>query len=390
MDNQTFLEVAQSFKNVSNFCFKITVGKNNKALSFVISINPAEFTHIVGLDHIPTVQTLVRNKNSLKRAALESILSGKLKYSDFTTEDRNILESPINKTFNPQSQQCYTINNRIERLKNIGSILSEAYKGDFYKWKKPNTPIKTPDGKYRQVDINADYLLTIPTGNSNEKMYFFMYCDRYNKDKTSIHLKIFSAFQDGVELYIGQERPYKILTEDKINLKTKQTENLYVHPNYTSTRDTQNNINIVKFSALSDGIGNTAVLTAPRFSFGQALANLLNKWADKIQEGIENRRRELQSAKEEIAELKQAISERDEQLAQKDEQLNAKDDEIAVLHKQNTALTVEMCEQRKLIQAANPPKTLSQKFDEARKKCRERNAQNPHRRNPPNQNRHKR
>ena len=148
----------------------------------------------------------------------------------------------------------------------------------------------------------------------------------------------------------------------------------------------QNNVNIVSFSRID---GSSDVLTAPRFSFGQALANLINKWADKIQEGIENRRRELQSAKEEITELKQAISERDEQLTQKDEQLNAKDDEIAVLHKQNTALTVEMYDQRKLIQAANPPKTLSQKIEEAKRKSHDRNAANP-RPNLPNQNRHKR
>lgn len=145
------------------------------------------------------------------------------------------------------------------------------------------------------------------------------------------------------------------------------------------------NVNIVSFSRID---GNSDVLSVPRFSFGQALANLINKWADKIQEGIDNRRRELQSAKEEISELKRALSKRDEQLAQKDEQLSAKDDEIAVLYKQNTDLTKELYEQKKLIRAAHPHKTLSQKIEEAKKKSREQNAANS-RSNPPNQTHHK-
>lgn len=153
----------------------------------------------------------------------------------------------------------------------------------------------------------------------------------------------------------------------------------------------QNNVNIVSFSRI-DGTSN--VLAAPRFSIRQALANLINSWAEKIKEGIRKHRRELHSAKKENSELKRTLSERDEQLVQKDEQLaqkdaqlNAKDDEIAALKKQNAALTVEMYEQNKLIREAFPPKTFSQKMEEAKNKCRERNAENQSRSQPSTRNR---
>lgn len=115
--------------------------------------------------------------------------------------------------------------------------------------------------------------------------------------------------------------------------------------------------------------GGSAVLNPPRFSFGQSLANLINKWADKIGEGIERRKRELQIARQENDELKKELTDRDEQLAQKDEI-------IKELHAEKKDLTLEFIEQKRIFREATR-KTLDEKFAGAKQRCRDRKTEKP-------------
>lgn len=370
MNDQSLIDVANAFLALSDYRFNITVRRGQKELDFSVSASVGDATHICGLDHIPYIKSLCGNKIKSKSSILKKIADGTLKYSSFPISDQNDFTCDIPKTFNPLTKKPYTLENRIETLKNLMTFLDNAYKGNFYDWKDSFQGIATPDKKTRYLGIKADYMLEIPTGNFNEKLYIFLYCDQNNPN----HLKIYSAFADGVNLSEHQERPYEIISEERVNTKMKQTTHLYTRPGFGNPDVMKMTFNTPSVGQNSLNSNGAAILTAPRFTFGQALTNLINKWAEKIGEGIERRRRELKSAKEEIVELKQALSERDEQLAQKEEQLNAKDNEIVGLKKQNAALMVDLTEKNRLIRAANPIKTLSQKMNDATKRSRDKNA----------------
>lgn len=248
-------------------------------------------THICGLDHIPYINSLCGNNIKSKSSILKKIADGTLKYSSFPVSDQDSFTSEIPKTFNPLSQKPYTLEDRIKTLIDLVPLLENAYKGKFFDWKVNYQGIKTPDNKYRNVGISADYMLAIPTGIANENLYIFMYCDRNNPN----HLRIHSAFPDGVDLSQGQERPYTILSEEKVNTKTKQTTQLYTHPSSGSPNTGSPNVMKMTFNSPStdqlDLNGNgTAVLTAPRQTFGQAISSFVKGIADKVKERIERRR----------------------------------------------------------------------------------------------------
>lgn len=365
----TIYDAAVKFQELMEFEYNIVLGYRGKSVEVPIRFDENDFHHLCGLHKLTDLQYISSAKN--KPALFKEIL------------DKKITDSVLKQSSYYLSDEVYDRINRVNELPTLLNSLSDKTTS-LYKFNK-----NANSGS----NIPGNYLIRGQT-NDQKTVYFVLLNDSVDPNKY-FGISIFSRdlsdkkqrdFADGhtpnTLLYVSKTP----LTADKQLDKEKEIV-LYQRPSYAAPNNS--NIKIVKFTPITSVIGDTAALAVPRPSFGQALVNLINKWADRIQEGIENRRRELKSAKREIYELKQALSERDEQLAQKDEQLNAKDDEIAVLHKQNTALTVEMYEQRKLIQAANPPKTLSQKIEEAKRKSHDRNAANP-RPNLPNQNRHKR
>lgn len=369
MSNNIF-EAAVEFQRLMNYEYMLVFGYKGKSAEIPLRFDKYNFYHLCGLHKLVDIFDSNQNQGEVFQNIMRGIIT-----DNYLSKSKHYIEKGVE--------------DRINRVADLANLLNQklcqSREAEVYKYNRNANPESTINGdfliKCTAQDKRTVYLI-LREDSSNQGKYFGL--SVFSRDLSDKKQRDFAAGHTPNTLLYVSKTP---LTADKQLDKEKEIV-IYQRPSYAAPNNS--NIKIVKFTPITSVIGDTAALAVPRPSFGQALVNLINKWADRIQEGIENRRRELQSAKEEIAELKQALSERDEQLAQKDEQLNAKDDEIAVLHKQNTALTVEMYEQRKLIQAANPPKTLSQKLDEARKKCRERNVQNPHRRNPPNQNRHKR
>lgn len=353
-------KAAIEFKTLMGYEYKFVIGFKGKSTEIALRFDEHNFHHLCGLHKLRDILEPNINRVFL----FNEILNGSI-------SDKKLSRSKF--------YVCEGVGSRIRCVTELPKLLENVEQ--VYKYNNRANPISK---------IKGDVLFKW-SANDERNIYFVMKSNIY-MDGKFLGLSIFSNDKSEKDFAAGHTPNTLLyvsktpLTADKQLDKEKEIV-LYQRPSYAAPNNS--NIKIVKFTPITSVIGDTAALAVPRPSFGQALVNLINKWSDRIQEGIENRRRELKSAKREIYELKQALSERDEQLAQKDEQLNAKDDEIAVLHKQNTALTVEMYEQRKLIQAANPPKTLSQKIEEAKRKSHDRNAANP-RPNLPNQNRHKR
>lgn len=162
---------------------------------------------------------------------------GDYKVSDLTATDSLALQSSLASTYNAATQSEYTIEQRLNALININTLLDNAYKGAIYKWdkfrsNKANIPL--PNGKYRKTKISADYLITIPSDKKGETIYCFAFQTNKSAKKEPIKLNIHSIFADCVDLTKGQERPFTILQETKINAKTKISEQLYVHPAYAN------------------------------------------------------------------------------------------------------------------------------------------------------------
>lgn len=382
MANDILLDSAIEFQTIKDYNYRFTIAKSGKSLDISLRFLKQDYTHIVGLDHLS--DRFISKKAKYKSGVFDDIVSGQITLGSISSS--KFFNAPFPSTYNIRTKAAYTLSERIEASKDIIYYLDNVDKWELYKWDKYKSYIKMPDGKIKQSLINADYMLAVPSKtNPQEKMYIFMYEKGY-KNQT-MQLCVHSAFPDCLDLSQGQERAYAILCAEKVNIKTKQT--TVLRQRRSSGNPNAGNPNIMKMTFNTPGnnlldlnSNGAAVLTAPRRTFGQVLTNLINRWAEKIGEGIERRRQELKSAKEEIVELKQAISERDEQLAQKEEQLNAKDNEIAGLKKQNVALMVDLNEKNKLIRAANPPKTLSQKIEDATKRSREKKAAAPPRPKP--------
>lgn len=364
----TIYDAAIKFQELMQFEYKIALGYKGKSVEVPIRFDENDFHHLCGLHKLTDLQNIssVKNKSRLFKEIL----------------DNKITDSILKQSAYYLSDEVYDRINRVCELPSLLNRLSD--KTTFlYKFNQNANIGSNIPGNYlikgQSDDKKNIYFILLKDSAAPDKYFGISIFSRELSDKKQ---KDFAAGHTPNTLLYVSKTP---LTENRQLDKSKEVV-LYQRPSYSAPNNS--NIKIVKFTPITSVVGDTAVLAVPHFSFGQAIVNLINKWADKIQEGIDNRRRELQSAKEEISELKRALSKRDEQLAQKDEQLSAKDDEIAVLYKQNTDLTKELYEQKKLIRAAHPHKTLSQKIEEAKKKSREQNAANS-RSNPPNQTHHK-
>lgn len=233
------LKSALSFKKMLNDRYELTVSKRSKAFDIIISAQKEDFTHIIGLDHLKDIRELASHNSKAKGQIYRDILNGKLTF-DILSAKTNYLNNKIPLTFNCETNKEYTISERISRTSQIDLLLDNAYSGRLYKWNKYNCNVKTLDGIFRQTKINADYLLVIPSPyHEKEKIYIFTYilCQEKNQP---IKLSIKSAFADCIDLTRGQDRPYIILQETKVNTKTKEKQILFTHPKYARELSEEN------------------------------------------------------------------------------------------------------------------------------------------------------
>lgn len=230
-DNDNLYLCAKNFKAAIDYDYYFITG-NKKKILIKLQINSfiEEFAHIVGLDHLYDIQPFSEKRYD-KSKAFQYILSKELTEKDLL--ESKFYLSPIPSTYNVSEKKEYTIAQRIAALVDIQDYLDNAYKGKIYRWQKRKSAIPQPNNTIRRSTINADYLLLVPSKNKNENICFFMYKATPNrKNNEVIFLNIFSAFPEGLEIYKGQEKPYTILQEKKINIKTHEETLLYQHPKY--------------------------------------------------------------------------------------------------------------------------------------------------------------
>lgn len=209
-----------------------TLGNSQKKIRIsILSNEKKDFTHIFGLDHLSETEAVQGNNRIQKIRIFKNILSNCITM-DTISNDSNLC-LPLEKTWNELEEREYTIYDRIYLLQTYKDILDKTGTGKLYKWKKGNSQIYTKDGIPRNIKINADFVLTLPTGRSeNEKYYFFLYRNsKDKKDGEEICLSVHSAFVDCCNLVQGQERPYTILKLDR-RAKDNKIENIFVHPIY--------------------------------------------------------------------------------------------------------------------------------------------------------------
>lgn len=173
MDKNTFKNLATSFENASNYTYEFIAGKNGKKTIIISSLDTSEFTHIMGLDHIPHIKSLVHHKSAFKKVLFNQMLRGNFKYSDIPNQDIAEFSRPIPNTYNSLTKQPYSIQDRIMGLLNIDSVLNNAYKGNIYKWDKNQCRVILKSGESRNMLISADYLLKIPNDKNNDENYYF-------------------------------------------------------------------------------------------------------------------------------------------------------------------------------------------------------------------------
>ena len=193
-------------------------------------------------------------------------------------------------------------------------------------------------------------------------------------------MRVNTAFSDKPDLIRSPINTFTVLKINKVRVSNQsqdEVQTIYESQKYIEYLRTKskNNASIktefIKMDFGDKGIinsGDVAVLSQPRFSFGQALANLINGWAEKIKASVEERRQELRNAKQEITDLKEAIAKRDEQLAEKD-------DEISNLKKEYADLSDQLEKQKQLVTTtAKPSRSFAQNLDDFSKRVRAENA----------------
>lgn len=366
MENDILWDSANEFLKIKDYNYQFTIAKNGKALDVSIRVFLQDYTHIVGLDHLSDIRGFNTRNSKVKSSIFDEIISRKTTLNSISSS--KYFNEPFPSTYNDTTKSEYTLSERIEASKDIAYYLDNAYNGKLYKWDKRKSFIKMPDGKIKQSLINADYMLAIPSKtNAKETMYIFMY--EKGCDKNTKQLCIHSAFLDCLDLSQGQERPYTILDEEKVNTKTKQTTQVYTRPGLGSV-----NIMKVKFDNSPNNTelfglnaNGAAVLNSPRPTFGQSLAALISSWADKIRESTERRHQETERKIREADELKGELEYLCSELIEKKEENANLKNEIQELRSENAQL-IKQSRKQPVPTAAKQTKSFSQGLEEFAKR----------------------
>lgn len=210
MDDLLF-KAAEAYKELMNYEYILIGGTSKrKIIISILSSDADKFTHVCGLDHLKDIPSVTAKKSREKEMIFKKILQKKISY-DIIAKSK-YFNQPLSTS---STGEVFNIKTRIEQTVNIKNYFDNAYNGSFCKWNKKNS-----NGSIiRRTNIDADYLLAVPTLTQGIKMYlFFFQTNKEEKDKTApIRLTLFSAFTDVDCLSVGQQSFCTILKEQCIN-----------------------------------------------------------------------------------------------------------------------------------------------------------------------------
>lgn len=237
MDNGTIQKAAKAYANISDNSYHFVAQKRSgEKIDITFHFHRDEFTHVIGLDHLPTVKAFTENKAKQKRILFKKIIAGIFDESNLHSDDNSCLSSPVSKYINPTTKKKYTIEDRIKRAVDIDNAI--VIDDDAFIYKNWNS---------RQSKIKADYVLSVQSkDNSGERLYFFAFISKNQKSKNTIEVNVYSSFADSNSLVIGQSKPYAVISEDVIPIKSpEKAMNVYKTNKYSITESTHPNI--IKF-----------------------------------------------------------------------------------------------------------------------------------------------
>lgn len=237
VDNGTMQKAAKAYANISDNSYHFVAQKRSgEKLDIMFNFHRDEFTHVIGLDHLPTIKAFTGNKARQKRILFKKIIAGTFDENNLNTDDNSCLSSPVSKYFNPTTQKKYTIEDRIKRAVDIDNAI--CIDDDAFIYKNWNS---------RQSKIKADYVLSVNSkDNSGERLYFFAFISKNQKNKDTIEVNVYSSFADSNSLVIGQSKPYAVISEDVIPIKSpEKAMNVYKTNKYSIQKSAHPNI--IKF-----------------------------------------------------------------------------------------------------------------------------------------------
>lgn len=244
-------KAANNFEEFSNTVYQFTIsyGKRFEDKKVVkLSFDLKDFAHALGITHLTDIIEIDANVPIRDYKIFQDAKQGLFPESRLQTS--KFYSKTFKRTYNTQTQQGYSIKDRIEKLTDIVSIIDEACKGlssslssiTLYEWreqgKKMSIPI--PNGDVRSTKIQGmSYVFSIKsTTNPDEKIFLFAYNTDYivtRKQDDGVCVR--SAFADCIDLTTNQ-KIFPILKVEKIDKNHQKTE-LYYKPEYKKAMELQ-------------------------------------------------------------------------------------------------------------------------------------------------------
>ncbi len=296
----TIYDAATGFKDLMGYEYKIIVGAKGKTSTIQLRFDEHTFFHLCGLHKLTDV--FETNENRIK--VFNKIL------------DKTILNDRLAKSEFYMKEFVY---DRINLVADLSSILNHNIT-DVYKYNNnvnPNSRIK------------GDFIIESITPEKRV-VSFVIKKDQYTPNKF-FGLSIFSRSQEERKFSAGHTHNTLLYISKTPLTKNGELEKdkeivLYKLPSYNP--QTGGNINIVKFSPISEHTGGTAVLTLARPSFRQTVASLWSKFMEYLDD--------------KCTENKRTIEQLHKFLEKRTKQLSERNEEIAALKKENTELNSEI------------------------------------------------
>lgn len=185
------LDAASTWKELTNYKYKITYGYKKNLYEIQLSFYPEEFSHLAGFQYLKDIN-LPRYNSSV---ILDRVLDDKIKHE-------HILKGVKYETM---------VKPRLEALSQLKNILDNDFILFSY---MPNMYSFT-------TTIKADYLISLHEENTS-----FVFIIK-SSDEVSIEYLCCSTFTEGDRNYEENQRQRTILMKERINLSNEESDILY-------------------------------------------------------------------------------------------------------------------------------------------------------------------
>lgn len=168
-------DAAFAYNELMNYEYLFTLGNSKRQILLsLVSAVKKDFTHIIGLDHLSDIPEVTASGESQKIAVYKKILSGDITYRHI--HPSKFLFSHLEETSSNGNESSFSIYDRIDIARDVNFYLDSAFNGGWlYKWDKNRSKIKIHNGRYRNCQIDAHYVLAIPHRSDPQKRMFFFF-----------------------------------------------------------------------------------------------------------------------------------------------------------------------------------------------------------------------